>query len=282
MGSGEGAGPSEALSRTEYDAYRYAFEAAKASVAVAEANLEQTRLNLGYTQVRSPIAGRVGRNQVDVGNLVGASSQPTVLARVVSIQPIYVYFSVSEREYLTLLRLTGVYSPASQASQPAARSLPATSQPLQAVRRLLPVYVGLEDETGYPHRGWVDYLGIQVDPATGTATIRGVLDNASGILVPGLYTRVRVPERRFRAVLVDDVAVAADQRGRYVLVVNKDDVVERRDVEAGRTIAADARDQEGAHDTGPSGGEWDAAGSAWGESENQRLSPECRVLSRER
>lgn len=215
-------GPSAALSQMEYDTYRYAYEAAAANVAASRANLEQAQLNLDYTQVRSPIAGRVGRNQVDVGNLVGASSQPTVLATVVSIRPIYVYFTISESEYLALRRMYGVYTPQTQASRPASP--------------LIPVTVGLEDETGYPHKGTIDYVEIRVDPTTGTATVRGVLDNTSGLLVPGLYARVRVPERTYQAVLVDDVAVTADQRGQYVLVVNDQDVVERRAVTAGETI----------------------------------------------
>ncbi len=224
-------GPSEALAQAEYDAYLSAYEAAKAAVAAAEANVEQAQLNLGYTRVTSPIAGRVGRNQVDVGNLVGASSQPTVLATVVNDRQVYVYFSGSEADYLKYARTHGTPKEGGPSTRAAAQERPA--------------YLGLSDEEGYPHKGYIDYVGVRVDPLTGTIRARAVFDDPGGILISGLFARIRVPLLTRRALVVPDVALQADQAGPFVLVVNLQDVVERRAVRTGQAVGESRVIEEG-------------------------------------
>jgi len=185
---------------------------ARASVARARADLTAAKLDLSYTHVYAPIAGRIDRNYVDVGNLVGAG-QATSLATIVREKPIFVYFSVSESD---LLQHPELLDPGA----------PAHGDPIR-------VYLGLGDETGFPREGTLDYTSNRVDPSTGTIELRAVFPNADGRVVPGFFVRVRVPFDHGPALLVPDDAVQADQNGRYLLVVGANDVVEQRSVEVG-------------------------------------------------
>lgn len=204
---------------------------ALADVALARANLEAASLDLSYTEVRAPIGGRIGRNLVDQGALVGAS-EPTLLATIVNDAQVYVYFDVSERQMLDYL-----------SANPAARQA-SGEQPRQ------PVHVARADEEGFPHEGWIDSADNQLDVETGTLRIRAVLPNADRAIVPGTFVRLRIPTSRERAVLVPDVAVSSDQAGRFVLVVGAGNLVERRPVTVGplvermrRIVAGVAPDQ---------------------------------------
>jgi RND family efflux transporter MFP subunit len=192
-----------------------------AAIAAAEAALKNAELNLEYTQVKSPIDGRISRNLVDVGNLVGEAGN-TELATVVKDIPIYAYFNVSERDYLTLKRKFGVKRDVLDAN-------PTT-------RRIAPAYLGLFDEKGYPHKGYVDYSDPTVDSATGTLQARAVFDNTDGFLIPGLFVRIQVPISKHPGLLVPDIALGADQSGRYLLVVNDKNVVEYRPVKIGTLV----------------------------------------------
>src|SRR5262249_36742118 len=145
---------------------------AKALVAVARANREVASLNLGFTKVAAPAAGRVGRRFVDPGNVVKADE--TTLTTIVGKDPMYVYFDVDERTYLDLRR--------------AIRD----SKVKAAKVEELPVAVGLANEDGYPHKGKIDFVNNRVDPDKGTIRLRAVLPNADGLLVPGLFARVRL------------------------------------------------------------------------------------------
>jgi RND family efflux transporter MFP subunit len=185
---------------------------ARAAVARARADLTAAELDLSYTHLYAPISGRIDRNYVDVGNLVGAG-QPTLLATIVREKPIFVYFSVSERDLLVHPELLGGGAPAS-------------GEPIR-------VHLGLGDEPGFPRTGTLDYTSNRVDPSTGTIELRAVFSNTDGRIVPGLFVRVRVPFDRGRALLVPDDAMQADQNGRYLLVVGANDVVEQRPVEVG-------------------------------------------------
>ena len=164
----------------------------------------------------APFDGIVTARKVSVGEYVGANSSPTVLATIVQLQPIYVNFSISERETLRIreqIRQRGM-----------------TPEDLRKV----PVEVGLQNEEGYPHRGTLDYVSPTVDASTGTLAGRAILENPNRVLLPGLFVRVRVPTgKQDDALLVPDTALGSDQSGRYVLVVNKDNVVEQRKVEIG-------------------------------------------------
>lgn len=190
---------------------------ARAAVARARADLAAAKLDLSYTRIYAPIAGRIDRNYVDVGNLVG-SGEATVLAKIVREAPIYAYFDVSERDLLRhpdLLRATGGAGAADEG---------------------VAVELGLVNESGYPHRGRLDYSSNRVDSSTGTIELRAVFPNETGEILPGLFVRLRVPFARGRSLLVPDEAVQADQGGRYVLVVDANDVVQLRRVAPGAAI----------------------------------------------
>jgi RND family efflux transporter MFP subunit len=186
----------------------------KAEADAAAAKLDQARLDLAYTEVRSPIAGRAGRNLVDPGDLVG-DGEPTLLTTVVQMDPIWVYFDASDRILLQ--------------HGPRDRGKDGPGAPL-------PVEVSLSREAtdGYPFKGHVDFIDNTVDPDTGTITMRGVFDNANGRLYPGLFARVRVPFRTLsNALLVQEDAIGTDFSGKYLLMVGTGDVVEKRSIEIG-------------------------------------------------
>ena len=192
-----------------------------AAVARAKAKLERARLDLSYTEVTAPISGRVGRSLVSVGNLVGADEN-TLLTTLVQYDPIWAYFSLNERQLLRLMR---------QALK--RQTNPEVNQEEQSV-----IHLGLADEDGYPHAGQVDYVDHGVDPSTGTLVLRGSFANPEPhAILPGMFVRIRIPiDQRQAALLVSEQALGADQRGRYVLVVNEQNSVEYRSVQVGATI----------------------------------------------
>ena len=208
----------EAISQLKYLEAKAKRDVAKANVAKAQADLDAAQLDLDYTQVKSPIAGRVGRNLVDVGNLVGATEK-TLLTIVVNDSSVYVYFNVSELDLLPLIRKHRV-----EAKSPSERE-----------EKVL-AFIGLADEKGYPHEGILDFADTKVDSSTGTMRVRAVVKNPTGILLPGLFVRVRVPIDKNPALLVPDVAIMADQGGRYVMVVDDKDVAEQRRVTTGQLV----------------------------------------------
>lgn len=197
--------------------------AAAAAVNVAlqkqsEVAVKQAELNLSYTEVKAPFAGIVSARQVSIGQLVGQGS-PTTLATIVQLDPIYVNFNISEREVLRIR------------AEMASRGI--TADDLKKV----PVEVGLQNEDGYPHAGTLDYIAPGLTASTGTLAVRAVLPNETRGLLPGNFVRVRVPlAKEPDRLLVPDRAIGTDQRGRYVLVAGKDDVVEQRPVEIGQLV----------------------------------------------
>ena len=191
---------------------------AKATVADAEAQLENARIDLGYCRVTSPVLGRISRNLVDLGNLVG-DGQATLLATVLKEDPIYAYMSVSESDLLRFRKMVA------EGKRPDFRT------------DVVPLELGMSDEAGFPHLGKVDYADPGVDPATGTIQARGIFPNADRRIVPGTFVRVRVPfEVKGDALLVPEVALGSDQTGRFVLVVNEKNVVDQRKVEIGSQV----------------------------------------------
>jgi RND family efflux transporter MFP subunit len=203
--------------QANYDKALAQRDSSQADLQSAQANEQQAEINLGYTDVTAPFDGVVTARQVSIGELVGASS-PTVLATIVQLDPIWVNFNASERDVLevrTDLAKTG-----------------RTTADLIG----FPVEVALQTETDYPHRGKLDYVAPNVDPSTGTLAARGTLSNADRALLPGYFVRIRIPSKPSSALLVPDIALGSDQAGRYVLVVNKDNVVEQRKIEAGQLV----------------------------------------------
>lgn len=206
----------QVLAEQELETHTAQRDQALADVALARANVEAARLDLSYTEVRAPISGRISRNLVDQGALVGAG-EPTLLATIVNDEQVYVYFDVSERQMLDYLR-----------THPDARRVSDSEQPRQ------PAFLAMADEEGYPREGWIDSADNQLDRETGTLRVRAVFPNPDRRIVPGTFVRLRVPMSRERAILVPDLAVSADQAGRYVLVVDEQNVVQRRGVEVGQ------------------------------------------------
>jgi multidrug efflux system membrane fusion protein len=202
---------SGAISRSDYDARSATLAQAYADVHAAEAALATAKLNLDYTEVRSPIAGKVGRALLTLGNLIQADQ--TLLTNVVSQDPVYVYFQPDEQTFLRYSELTRKGERANSAN---------------------PVRVGLASDTGFPYAGAVDFVNNQVDPATGTISLRAIVPNPKGLFVPGLYARVQLEGgAEFVAMLVDDKAVLTDQDRKYVYVLGPESKAMRKDVTLG-------------------------------------------------
>jgi RND family efflux transporter MFP subunit len=208
----------QAISREEFDSRTSAEANGSAAVRAAEAAVETARLNLGWTVVRSPIAGRVSRAEVTAGNLVQAGPPTaTLLTTVVSLDPIYLYFDSDEQTYL---RYSG-------------RAAAAGNRGWRDAR--FPVYLGLANETGFPHEGRLDFVDNRIDPASGTIRTRAIFSNRDRRFTPGLFARVKlVGSQKAPALLVRDAAIGTDQDRKFVLVLGKGDSLEYRPVEIGR------------------------------------------------
>jgi len=207
-----------ASSQANLEKWRAERDSAAAAVDQARANLDIARINLGYTKVTAPFTGRIGRHLVDAGNLVGTPS-PTKLATIEQIEPIDVYFNVDEPDVLrihAMIRREGL-------------------GPGDIAR--MPVYAGLQTDTGYPRAGRLDFIDTGLDPSTGTLQVRAAFPNVDHAILPGMFVRVRVPYGQDdQALLVSNRALGVDQSGSYLLVVNADAVVEQRTVKTGALV----------------------------------------------
>ena len=203
-------------------------ELARAAIQGSNAAIVRAKLNLGYTKVTAPISGRVGRNKIDVGNLVGQGSA-TELTDITAFDPMYLYFNLNERDFL---RVHSIY-------RTKAKEKGLNPAKVSGKRLDIRVYLGLANEEGYPHEGVLDFVESGLDTGTGTLQLRAIFQN-KGVpppLAPGLFSRVRMPiSKRANLPLVTELAIGADQSGRYVLVVNSENTVEKRNVRLGQTI----------------------------------------------
>ncbi|MGN6370540.1 MAG: efflux RND transporter periplasmic adaptor subunit [Phycisphaerae bacterium] len=207
----------KASTQQEVDEAKAQVAQGEAAVAAAKAAVETAKLNLEWCRVLSPIDGRVSNKLVTVGNLVnGGTGQVTLLTTVQSVSPMYCYVDIDENSVLKYQKLTA-------------------EGKLQSIYKgKVPCYLELADETGFPHEGYIDFADNHVDPSTGTQRVRGVLENKSGMLIPGLFARMRVPgSGQYKALLIPDIAIGNDQDQRSVLVVDKDNKVEPRRVMVG-------------------------------------------------
>jgi membrane fusion protein, multidrug efflux system len=207
----------KAASQTDVDNYRNQRNTARANLMTAQANRDLAKLNLSYTRVTAPFDGRIDRRLVDPGNLVG-SGQSTVLAELNQIDPINVYFTISDSDLARFrANIRGVRG--------------------QIYPENWPVWVGFAGEEGYPHQGKLDFAATSLSATTGTLLLRGVLPNPDGKILPGLFTRVRVPLQLEKpALLVPQEALDRDQLGAHVLVVDEKNMVKRLSVKTGALV----------------------------------------------
>jgi RND family efflux transporter MFP subunit len=189
-----------------------------AEIAMATAQLKQANIDLGYTKIYSPLAGRIDKSRVDAGNLVGSDGN-TLLTNIVQMTPIYVYFDVDEatvQRFQARLLKQGADLSSSED------------------RPKMPLSLALGANTDFPFTGIIDFADNKVDKSTGTVKLRGKLDNNEHRIAPGFFARVRVPDGQpYQAVLVPERAIGVDQGQKYVLVVNDKNVVESRPIETG-------------------------------------------------
>ena len=213
-------------SRQDFDRAAAAYDVSVAEAKAAEAELDRARLDLSFTEVKSPIAGQAGAHLVDVGNLITAGqTDANLLTTVVTTDPMFVDFDVDERALLRYRK---------NASERRGEEV----EPTRIREARIPVEMGLADESGYPHVGILDFADNRLDPATGTLRARGVFPNAGRLLTPGLFARVRVPiSDPSDSVLIAETAIGSDQGIRFAYVLGEEDRVERRLLELGPTIA---------------------------------------------
>jgi RND family efflux transporter MFP subunit len=208
---------SRAMSAEEAERRTATLHEASSSLTAAQAAADAAALDVQFTRVVSPIAGRAGRHLVDEGNLVtGGATNATLLTTIVSLDPIHCYFDADERQALKYARL-------------AQRGERASSRDVNN-----PVEVGLADETGFPHKGWMDFVDNQLDTGTGTIIARAVLPNPELLLSPGMFVRLRLPgSARHQATLLPDEAVATDLDQKFVWVVDAENKAQYRRVTLG-------------------------------------------------
>jgi RND family efflux transporter MFP subunit len=215
----EGLRKKDAVTASQFDQSRAAMLEADAAVQSATAKRDRAQLNITFSKIDAPIAGKISRSRITVGNLVDANT--TILTTIVSVDPMYVNFDVDERTLLSLARQT-------------------REGKLEARKgTTIPISMGLTGEQGYPHTGTIDFLDNRVNPETGTIRVRGVFNNprperGERVIEAGLFARVRVPiGKPKKALLVNERAISTDQGQKFVYVVDSKNEVEFRPVELG-------------------------------------------------
>ncbi len=190
-----------------------------ATVESVKAEVETAELNLEYTRIRAPVSGRISHENVTEGNLVsGGTATSTLLTTIASVDPIYCTFDANEQEVLKYVRLDQA---GTRASSREAKN---------------PVYLGLVDETAFPHLGHMDFVDNRFDTNSATMRARCVFPNDDFVLVPGMFARIRIPgSASYEAVLIPDSAIGTDQASQFVYVVI-DGVIERRGVKLGPIV----------------------------------------------
>jgi RND family efflux transporter MFP subunit len=210
----------DAATQTQVDEWVYQKASSEGSVLSAQAQVALAKLNLSYTEVRAPFDGIVGKHLIDPGNVVGGGGQQSALAVITQLDPIYVVANLSEQQVLKVRQNLGQH------------------RLTLADLRKVPVGVELSDQTGFPLQGTIEYVSPGIDPSTGTLLVRGILENPNWTLLPGFFVNIRLPMGKVdrNALLVPDRALQEDQGGRYLLILNKDDVVAQRYVQLGQLM----------------------------------------------
>ena len=202
-------------------------DSAEATAASLEAQIQASKqevtrksYDLEYSRITAPIAGRIGRALLSVGNLINAGGSDPMLTTIVSVDPINVYFDVDERSL-----------------QRYVKSRSGTTRPANIRDGKLPFIFGLETDQGYPHSAILDFANNKVDPQTGTIQVRGVVPNPSAAFMPGSRVQIRLPiSAEQKALLIPDTAVLTDQDKKYVLAIDEKNIVQRRDVQLGKLL----------------------------------------------
>lgn len=199
----------------ELDQIKYQRMETEAELKAANAAVELARLDMTFTEIRAPFSGRIGRRMVDPGNLVEADT--TVLATIVTLDPIYAYFDIDERTVLQLRRMI------------------AAGKLVSAEDRAIPIQMALADQDDFTLQGSVNFVDNQLSVTTGTLRLRADVQNPNKLLAPGMYVRIRVPiGESHSATLIPEEALGSDQGQRFVYVLNKEDEVEYRRIKTGR------------------------------------------------
>ena len=208
-----------AISQREHDDSLNAQSEADANLRSAKAQLQTAQLSLGYTQVRAPVSGRVGKLEITTGNLVAAGPGAPVLTTLVSVSPIYASFDADE-----------------QVVTHALRELPPGASARAQIEQI-PVQMGTVDETATPIKGHLQLVDNQVDAKSGTVRVRAVFDNADGALMPGQFAHLRMGTVRPEpALMINERAVGTDQNKKFVMVVGADDKANYREVTLGANV----------------------------------------------
>lgn len=204
------------ISESVFDERVQTEQASRARLQASQAALRQAQLDLEFTEIRAPVAGRISREQITVGNLIsGGTANATMLTTISSVDPIYFFFDVNEADYLRFARVASADGKADQK----------------------PVSLALADQNEFTNQGVVDFIEPRFDFDTSTVTLRAVVPNPNGTFVPGLFAKVRVPATDpFEAVLVPDDVVGTDQTTRFVYVINDEGIAEQRPVILGAFI----------------------------------------------
>lgn len=209
---------SRAISEEELDSRSNQKREALASLEAAKAAVTAAELNVEFTHIKAPISGRIGRTRITAGNLVtGGDFESTLLTTIVSLDPVYVYFTADEQAVLHYTRMDMAGTRKSSRTTPN------------------PVYLRLADEDEYTHEGHMDFVDNQIDMATGTLRVRAVVANPDYLLVPGMFADVKLlGESNYEALLIPDAAISVDQTIRFVYVLGENNTVERRQIKPGR------------------------------------------------
>ena len=211
-------------SQATFDVAQAKRDSARANVESNEGNLTVAQTNLGYTTVMAPFDGIVSKHLITVGELVG-NGVATKLATIVQLDPMYVEFNMSEQDVLQIRENLKE------------RRLDVTEL------NKIPLSIGLMNEEGFPHEGHLNYVSPEIDASTGTILVRGLFNNPNRNLIPGFFVRVKVPKGLGPAasLLVPNRVISEDQAGKYLLVVNKDNVVEQVRITTGQLITGGLR-----------------------------------------
>jgi RND family efflux transporter MFP subunit len=206
------------IAQEQFDTRRNEYDIAAANVLQAQAAAKAAELSLEFTQVKAPIDGRISRRYADEGNFItGGSGQSTLLTTIVPFNPLYAIFDADERAVLKYTRLD------------------LSGQRISSREAPNPVRIALADEKDYSHEGTMDFVDNRLDPGTGTLRARALIDNPDGLLTPGLFVRVQLKGRGpYPALLIPDEAIGTDQSKKFVMVVDKEGLAQRRFVTPGR------------------------------------------------